>query len=111
MNGYLQTLSLEEQSKIADDIAYPDETKPEMQPGAKFFAQMRYLTLTGFYSSEAGMKDVGYMGNRANEWDGVPQEELDRVGLSYPQEWEGIYVDMKTRHVKAEWDEEGKLLT
>ncbi|MFN7405910.1 MAG: gluconate 2-dehydrogenase subunit 3 family protein, partial [Cyclobacteriaceae bacterium] len=40
---------------------------------------------TGFYTSEIGIKDLGYQGNRANQWDGVPQDVLDQYGLKYDE--------------------------
>jgi hypothetical protein len=48
---------------------------------------MRNLTATGFFTSEMGVKDLGYMGNTPNKWDGVPQDVLDQYNLSY-KEWE-----------------------
>jgi hypothetical protein len=30
-----------------------------------------------------GIKDIGYEGNRPNQWDGVPDEVLKQYGLSY----------------------------
>jgi hypothetical protein len=44
---------------------------------------MRNLTATGFFSSEMGIKDIGYEGNRPNQWDGVPEDVLKQYGLSY----------------------------
>jgi hypothetical protein len=58
---------------MVDMIAYPKKAKPEMQQGVAFFNLMRNLTATGFYTSEIGVKDVGYMGNVPNQWNGVLQ--------------------------------------
>ena len=44
---------------------------------------MRDLTATGFFTSEIGIKDLGYAGNKPNQWDGVPQDVLDKYGLKY----------------------------
>ena len=68
---------------LIDLIAYPLKAKPEYSQGAKFFSLVRNLTLTGFYTSEMGFKDLGYVGNRPNNWEGVPQDVLDKYGLSY----------------------------
>jgi hypothetical protein len=46
---------------------------------------MRNLTATGFYTSEIGVKDVGYMGNQPNQWNGVPDDVLKQYGLSYTE--------------------------
>jgi len=50
-----------------------------------FFNIMRDLTTTGFFSSDIGIKDLGYMGNKPNQWDGVPKEVLDQMGLAYDE--------------------------
>lgn len=70
---------------VVDAIAYPDKAKPESKQGVAFFSLMRNLTATGFYSSEIGMKDVGYVGNRPNQWNGVPDEVLKQYGLAYTE--------------------------
>jgi len=77
------SLTSKEQINIVDDIAYPNKAKPEFSQGVAFFSLMRNLTATGFYSSEMGHKDMGYVGNRANNWEGVPDDVLKEFGLSY----------------------------
>lgn len=71
--------------EMVDAIAYPKKAKPAMQPGVKFFNLMRNLTATGFYTSEIGVKDVGYIGNQPNAWNGVPEEVLKQYGVSYTE--------------------------
>ena len=63
-------------------IAYPKKAKPEMQQGAAFFSRMRDLTATGFYTSEIGIKDIGYVGNAPGKWEGVPADVLAQYNLS-----------------------------
>jgi gluconate 2-dehydrogenase gamma chain len=75
-------LSADQRLKIVDDIAYPEIAKPEMSQGVAFFNTMRNFTATGFFSSEMGIKDIGYMGNRPNVWDGVPADVLKQYGFS-----------------------------
>ncbi|HEV7333611.1 MAG TPA: gluconate 2-dehydrogenase subunit 3 family protein [Flavisolibacter sp.] len=70
---------------VVDAIAYPAKAKPELKQGVAFFNLMRNLTATGFYSSEIGMKDIGYVGNRPNQWNGVPDEVLKQYGLAYTE--------------------------
>jgi hypothetical protein len=72
-----------QQIAIVDDIAYPKKAKPQMAPGVAFFTLMRNLTATGFYTSQIGVKDIGYMGNVPNEWKGVPDDVLKQYGLAY----------------------------
>jgi hypothetical protein len=74
-----------QQLSLVDAIAYPKKAKPEMKQGVSFFNLMRNLTATGFYTSEIGVKDVGYMGNRPNQWNGVPPDVLKQYGLSYTE--------------------------
>jgi gluconate 2-dehydrogenase gamma chain len=73
----------QQQIEMVDEIAYPEKAKPEMQQGVAFFNKMRDLTACGFFTSEMGIKDLGYVGNKPNQWDGVPQEVLDQYGLKY----------------------------
>ena len=68
---------------LIDLIAYPLKAKPEYSQGVKFFSLMRNLTLTGFYTTQMGFKDLGYLGNTPNNWEGVPKDVLDKYGLSY----------------------------
>ncbi len=75
----------QQQIEMADAIAYPKKAKPEMAQGVAFFTLMRDLTATGFYTSEIGTKDVGYMGNTPNQWNGVPDDVLKQYGLAYSE--------------------------
>ena len=74
-----------QQIEMVDEIAYPDKAKPEMKQGVAFFNKMRDLTACGFFTSEIGIKDLGYAGNKPNQWDGVPQDVLDQYGMKYSQ--------------------------
>ena len=89
----------QQQIEMVDDIAYPEieyqdekgnkvkkgRVKPGMEPGVSFFDLMRNLTATGFYTSEIGVKDVGYIGNTPNNWNGVPDDVLKQHGLAYSE--------------------------
>ncbi|HYE54560.1 MAG TPA: gluconate 2-dehydrogenase subunit 3 family protein [Chitinophagaceae bacterium] len=74
-----------QQIELVDEIAYPEKAKPEMKQGVAFFNLMRNLTATGFYTSEIGIKDIGYVGNRPNQWKGVPDDVLKQYGLAYTE--------------------------
>lgn len=74
-----------QQMVMVDAIAWPQKAKPEMHQGVAFFNLMRNLTATGFYTSEIGVKDVGYMGNTPNQWNGVPDEVLKQYNLAYTE--------------------------
>lgn len=44
---------------------------------------MRNLTATAFYTTDEGMKDIGYIGNMAlPKWDPPPPAVLEHLGLS-----------------------------
>ena len=78
-------LSNEQRIAIVDDIAYPKKARPEMAQGVAFFSLMRNLTASGFYTSEIGVKDIGYVGNAPNQWNGVPDDVLKQYNLSYTE--------------------------
>jgi hypothetical protein len=70
-----------QQIELVDMIAYPKKAKPEMAQGVAFFNRMRDLTASGFFTSEIGVKDVGYAGNAPNKWTGVPADVLKHYGM------------------------------
>lgn len=73
--------SEQQQIAIIDEIAYPKKAKPEVQAGVIFFNRMRDLTASGFYTTEIGVKDIGYVGNSPNQWAGVPDDVLKQYGM------------------------------
>jgi len=77
--------TLTQQIEMVDEIAFPEKAKPDMTQGVAFFNLLRDLTATGFYTSKIGLADMGYVGNKPNQWDGVPQEVLDQYGLKYDE--------------------------
>jgi hypothetical protein len=77
--------SQSQQLAMVDDIAFPEKPKPEMAPGVAFFNLMRNLTATGFFTSEMGVKDMGYAGNTPTKWNGVPEDVLKQYNLSYTE--------------------------
>lgn len=74
-----------QQMEMVDAIAWPKKAKPEMTQGVAFFTLMRNLVATGFYTTEIGVKDVGYMGNVPNQWNGVPADVLKQYNLAYTE--------------------------
>ncbi|RAV28148.1 gluconate 2-dehydrogenase subunit 3 family protein [Sinomicrobium soli] len=94
----------EEQKAIVDDIAYPEEALPEMRQGVVFFSRFRNLVATGFYTSQIGIKDLGYVGNTPNVWDGVPQDVLDEHGLAYDEKMLKECIKPEERGEIMEWD-------
>lgn len=74
-----------QQMEMVDEIAWPAKAKPEMAQGVAFFNLIRNLTVTGFYTSEIGVKDIGYAGNKPNKWNGVPDDVLQQYNLAYTE--------------------------
>ena len=71
-----------QQVEVLEQIAYPGKTKPELQQGEVFFTRVRDLVGTGFYTSAIGIKDLGYVGNVPNIWEGVPKDVLKQYNLT-----------------------------
>jgi len=67
----------DEQTGLLDAIAFRKNETPEMAPGIHFFAWARNLVLDAYYTSPAGIKDLGYMGNTAVSEFHVPAEALE----------------------------------
>lgn len=73
-----------EHRAMLDQIAWPAKAKPEVRAGVQFFNRIRDFTASGFFSSQMGVKDVGYMGNTAvTEWRGCPKPALEHLGVKY----------------------------
>lgn len=84
-NADFASCNATQQVEMIDEIAFPEKAKPEMVQGVAFFNKLRDLTATGFFTSEMGIKDLGYAGNKPNQWDGVPQDVLDQYGVKYDE--------------------------
>ncbi|MGI8951418.1 MAG: gluconate 2-dehydrogenase subunit 3 family protein [Chitinophagaceae bacterium] len=82
-NNSFRDCAQQQQIELVDEIAFPKKAKPEMAQGVAFFNLMRDLTATGFYTSEIGVKDVGYVGNTPNKWNGVPDDVLKQYNVFY----------------------------
>jgi hypothetical protein len=73
------TAKPDQRTEMLDKIAYRKNrtTTPELAPGVTFFNWARRMTVDAYYTSAAGIKEVGYMGNRALKEFKVPQEAID----------------------------------
>lgn len=80
-NKVFKDCTASQQIEMVDVIAYPDKAGPGMQQGVAFFNRMRNLVASGFFSSKMGVEDLGYVGNRPNQWEGVPPEIIKQYGL------------------------------
>jgi gluconate 2-dehydrogenase gamma chain len=75
----------EEQAALLDVIAYRRNSTPELDPGIQFFTWVRRMTVDAFYTSEIGIADIDYRGNRPQATYPEPTEAiayaLKRSGL------------------------------
>ena len=71
-----------EKLQICDDIAFAPKAKPAFKEAAQFFARVRDLAMSAFYTTKEGMKDLQYVGNTPiSAFRGPPPEVLARLGL------------------------------
>jgi len=100
-----------QQLEILDQIAYQDPEASEQKQEVQFFSLLRNLVMTGYFPSEAGIKELGYVGNQPNVWDGVPDDVLKDHGMSYDDSWMPKFVDQSKRNDLAQWDDDGNLIS
>ena len=67
----------DQQTALVDLIAYRKNDSPELGPGIVFFRFARNVVVDAYYTSPAGIADLGYMGNTAMSQFSVPKEALD----------------------------------
>ena len=103
-------LSMSEKMEIIDQIAWPDKAKLDMEGGVKFFNMIRNLTATGYFTTEAGFKYLGYIGNSPNVWDGVPVDVMKKHGFELPEKYLDTYLKPEERGELAQWDEEANII-
>ena len=65
------------ESEYADFRDYGIEKRSDFAAGVSFFDWVRKMSIDAYYTSEAGVKDVGYIGNDALSEYTVPQEAID----------------------------------
>ena len=76
-------LATARQQEICDEIRFEPDVPDALKPQARFFDAFRDWVSTGFWTTEEGMRDLGYMGNvPLPSWDGPPAEVLERLGLA-----------------------------
>ena len=74
--------SIAQQKQILDRIAYPEKAAPEDAGAVAFFNTLRDLVVSGFFTSQTGIRDLPYLGNEPQEkWNGCPDPVLARLGV------------------------------
>ncbi|MDE2982404.1 MAG: gluconate 2-dehydrogenase subunit 3 family protein [Gemmatimonadota bacterium] len=75
-------LQLVQQHEICDEICFEPDVPEDLKPQARFFDAVRDMCATGFWTTEEGMRDLGYVGNvPLPSFDGPPPEVLAQLGL------------------------------
>ena len=76
-------LTTAQKREICDEICFEPDALAELKPQARFFDAFRDMCSTGFWTTDEGMRDLGYMGNvPLPSFDGPPPEVLERLGLA-----------------------------
>jgi Gluconate 2-dehydrogenase subunit 3 len=89
-----------QQKQVLDRIAYPDKAAPQDRNYAAFFTHLRDLVASGFFSSEMGVKDLPYLGNRpANEFPGCPPDVLSAINTNLKKQ--GVELTVPPPHPPA----------
>lgn len=77
-----KSLGKDQQHVICDDICWPADAAARFKKAAEFFVRFRTLAASAYYSTEAGWKALGYVGNVAmTSFDGPPPEVLTKLGI------------------------------
>lgn len=66
-----------DRAAMLDRIAYRKNETPDFAPGIRFFIWARRMTVDAYYTSAAGIKELGYMGNKGMSEFKAPQEAID----------------------------------
>ena len=66
-----------QQTALLDLIAYRWNESSELGPGIEFFDWARRMVVDAYYTSPAGIKALGYMGNTSVSKFEIPQEAID----------------------------------
>ena len=70
------TATPEQQTALLDLIAFQRNRSAELDPGIEFFTWARRMTVDAFYTSEIGIADIDYQGNRPQATYPEPTEAI-----------------------------------
>jgi gluconate 2-dehydrogenase gamma chain len=73
------TAKPEQQTALLELLAYKKNATPETANGREFWVWTRNMVVDAYYTSPAGIQDIGYMGNTVVGHFSVPQEAVDYV--------------------------------
>lgn len=87
-----------QQKALLDRIAWPAKAAAADRPGVEFFNQFRDLTVSGFFSSKMGVRDLPYLGNRpVAEWKGCDPKIWAMLEDRLQHGYSGVAGDVKPR--------------
>jgi hypothetical protein len=76
--------SMQQQTALLDLIAYRKNESPMLGPGIEFFSWARRMVVDAYFTSPAGIKAIGYLGNTAVSKFEIPQEAIDHATKRSP---------------------------
>ena len=85
--GFAEATQAQREALCADISA---EAPKDSEPGkaSRFFRKFRDLVAAGYFTTPAGMKDLGYVGNvPLAKFDGPPADLVARLGLTDEVRW------------------------
>lgn len=66
-----------QQTEVLDSLAWREKHRPETAGGRRFWTWLRNMTVDAYYTSPAGVADLGFMGNGAMSHFSVPREAVE----------------------------------
>lgn len=79
---YFYDLSVDQQADMFDNLAKSVEAGSATDDDTLFFERLIYLYVGGFYTTDEGMADIGYVGNVPLEtFEGPPEEIKKLIGV------------------------------
>ena len=76
-NATFLAARVEDQKALLDQIAYRRNATPELAAGVRFFEWARRMTVDAYYTSAAGIQELGYLGNKASKEFKPPEGAID----------------------------------
>ncbi len=69
--------SVAQQTALLDEIAYRENASAELDAGIGFFTWARKMVIDAYYTSEAGIKELGYVGNKGMRDFQIPEAAIE----------------------------------
>ena len=82
--GDFLTAKPDQQTTVLDTLAYRKNYVEATAGGRTFWTWLRNMVVDAYYTSPAGVKDLGYLGNTGMSHFSVPQEAVDYVMARSP---------------------------